>query len=324
MSYHGWSLACCVLVVMAHTSAMQPSIDAADAIGELVARYETVRSVAVRTRSINTDLPLVYRQIVVASDGRLAEKTWLNRSGTADAIWNSQASHERYLDHHWLCATRSTETYMCLPLSDVGGEQRLESDPAQHLAPWSRVSHWAGMLKVSKDLRYVKEGNVHRASSVHLGLELGWDDKGRLLSLRSGDSTSGVLEEFFGHRDGSPVDLPSKARLVYLANGEPKKTLDGAAYPPLEIEITSLEINVSDLESHLSSKPMTSKLDRYEPSTGDVFRPSGEFRYNEPDLFRALELRESGGLWWRWLLRGAVAVVVLISSNIVIYRWRRA
>jgi hypothetical protein len=67
-----------------------------------------------------------------------------------------------------------------------------------------------------------------------------------------------------------------------------------------------------------------SKLDRYDASTGNVFKPNGLLSYNEPEMILALADKEGTGPLWSKAI-WSLAILSVVASMVLAWRsWRRS
>ncbi len=88
--------------------------------------------------------------------------------------------------------------------------------------------------------------------------------------------------------------------------------------------ILELRSNPLQAEPLFRGDDIKGSMDRFDRVSGNILDPNGKIRYNEAELFGAMAAKERGGMWWRWPLRGAIALGVLASLYYGWKKWRTA
>lgn len=291
--------------------------EANEALSALAAHYQTCSSVEVRVHATDMSTGTPFRSAgrhVVLSDGRLASWHWIGFSTPLQGVWSIPASTFKFRDSKSLIVPHTAQTYMKLSPEDTGG--KLPDDLlAYAIAPWPRLGAWCGTLDAADDLSFSHQGRVFTASSTEVGLSLRWEDTCKLLSVRVGSASDGREYEFEGSASG-PFFPPTRVTEQITAGAKKR--------PGVVWTYESVQFNLDNDEAAVSPDATTQRFDRYDVATGDVFRPSGDFRYNEPELLKALAVKESWGPAWARVVWGAVVVSVTASLYSWWRRWRVA
>jgi len=244
----------------------------------------------------------------VLSDGRLASSTWIGFTGPLASVWTTPPTEYRYRSEGEVIVPWSPQTYLRLGPEEIEGGA-LEHDRLAYLsAPWPRIAEWSADLEHAEDLVFSRSDGVYTAMSRTLGLSLRWEESGRLLAAASGNDAAWREFEFQGLSPG-PFFPPSSA-LQRLRVGK-------VARPEVTLIYDRVAFNLADEEAAVSSGSVTGTLLRYEVETGDVFEPSGELSYNEPELLRTLSMKSSWGPTWARVVWGVAGLLVSASVFLV-------
>jgi len=292
----------------------QPVREAREQIRALANHYSGCKSVEVKFHaelaSNGSSLRSAGKHVVLA-DGSVLSMDWAGFTGSLETVWITPPTSFKFRDPDQLVLLHTPQNYMKLGPKDMDGGRLPDDVQAYLMAPWPRVAEWCAGLEVAADLKFSRDAMVCSASSGSLGLELRWDEAGRLLAVRTGGGGDWREIEFGGMGPGE--FFPPTHATQRIQTGKSMR-------PELVRTYDSIRFNLSDEQAAVSPDGVIGKLDRYEVTSGDVFKPNGEFRYNEPELLKTLAMKSSWGPIWARILWAALGVAVLMSG---LELWRR-
>lgn len=287
--------------------------DAHQALAGLAKHYEGCASVEVRVHAVDATNGVPFQSAgrhVVMADGRLASWFWIGFSGAPSEVWTLPPSSFKFRDHRTMIVPHTSQTYMQLE-TEHAGESLPEDLEAYAIAPWPRLSAWCSALGSAQDLVFFYENGVFNASSRNMGLTLRWDELHQLQLVRV--SHAGGWREYQFEGSGTGAFTPPSRSVQRIHAGK-------TARPELVWTYDEVRFNLENEDDALATATTISRLDRYDVESGDVFKPDGTLRYNEPELLAALALKSSWGSMWAKSIWAAVALAIGGSCYLL---WRR-
>jgi hypothetical protein len=238
-------------------------------------------------------------KMVVAKDGRFADRTWLEFNSPHPKTWREVPAHICFFDGEVIRAsTPDRVEYTQTPTPTLATNP---PGAAQWVfCPWAVIPIYASWLKDAGDTVLSREGELLVASSATCKLELKWDPQRRLHSIRNGTEGDCFTLFFSDFRDspGLPA-LPSRGvQVIDSTRGRPAPTRREAT---LDLMVSPVALDAAELVFDASKIG----LNRYDPATGDLFSPAGVFLYNRNKLHALL----NGTSAWQRLRPWALGVV---------------
>ncbi|MFZ4429288.1 MAG: hypothetical protein ACOYPS_02925 [Phycisphaerales bacterium] len=294
------------------------SEDIASQLAPLKARYSAFEAATVRFETVIPEdggRTKSFGRHTVNADGSLSALYWLGVPTTDEPTSSSPPTTYKFRTATEMVLPHTSRAYVRLGPGDFPGGVFPPDYQAYLMAPWPRISGWCKQLVDANDTVVVSHDGVSIASSDSLGLGLSWTPRGRLVAVRTGSKLDWREHEFVDWSAESP-ETPRAIIQRIMSQGKRR--------PDVRWSYRSVEMGDLGTQGDIDRDTYLSKLDRYDASTGNVFKPNGLLSYNEPEMILALADKEGTGPLWSKAI-WSLAILSVVASMVLAWRsWRRS